>query len=71
MTEDLATVIAGVSRVLVRVPGHTETDETEKFTRRVLHPVEVIATSRAGLLTSRGIHANIVDLTVASVSSDK
>ena len=44
-TEDLPTLILRVSRMLVRVSCHTETDQTLELIRRLLCPVTVIATS--------------------------
>ena len=45
MTEDLPTLILRVSRMLVRVSGHTETDLTLELFRRVPYPLAVITSS--------------------------
>ena len=45
MTEYFATFVGVISRMLVRVPGHTEADETLEVIRRILQPVQIIATS--------------------------
>ncbi len=44
MTEYFAAIICSISRMLVRVPGHTVTDETLEVIRRILQPVQIIAT---------------------------
>ena len=44
-TEDLPTLIVGVSRMLERVSGHTETDQTLELIRRFFYPVTVVTTS--------------------------
>ncbi len=44
MTEYFATFVGVISRMLVRVPGHTEADETLEVIRRILQPVQIIAT---------------------------
>ncbi len=52
MTEYFATLIASISRMLVRVPGHTEADETLEVIRRILQPVQIIATDIASLVAA-------------------
>ena len=44
MTEYFATFVGVISWMLVRVPGHTEADETLEVIRRFLQPVQIIAT---------------------------
>ena len=59
MTEDLPTLITGVSRMLVRVSGHTETDLTLELFRRVPYPWVVITFSLS--LVSHGYCWRIKD----------
>ncbi len=47
-TEYFATLVGIISRMLVRVPGHTEADETLEVIRRILQPVHIIATYAIG-----------------------
>ena len=69
-TEYFATFVGVISRMLVRVPGHTEADETLEVIRRGLQPVQVIATSidchviasklRGGMTFSIIIHVQLI-----------
>ena len=48
ITEYFATLVSIISRMLTRVPGHTEADETLEVIRRILQPVQIVATYAIG-----------------------